>query len=200
MSAPSDERLMRYFDGELDAGDAREVELWLESSPEARLKLLAWDRVGDAVRAIADASTAGSDIADSVMARIAPPARPALAGANARAPRRWIAAVPAIGLALAAAAAVVLYFRSPATPSVGAAASVVRTTPGQGATAFEAAASPMVAVADTESGAAIESVDFGASAGSIFMVPSGQNADDAQTPVVWLMDDAPPDEGRMAPL
>ena len=42
--------------------------------------------------------------------------------------------------------------------------------------------------------ATIEAVDFGNRAGTIFMVPAG----DQSTPVVWLVDEAP--SGRMEPL
>ena len=52
MTAPSDEKLMRYFDGEVDAAEAREIEAWLAGSAERRSMLVGFERVGDAVRAI----------------------------------------------------------------------------------------------------------------------------------------------------
>jgi anti-sigma factor RsiW len=204
VSAPSDELLMRYFDGELDADEARAVEAWLESSPDGKLMLLGWGRVGDAVRAIGDdVGAAGADIVDSVMAHIdAAPKGASVRALGRRGPRRWMAAVPAIGLSVAAAAAVAIYLRPPASPSSAAgAASIARVTPEQASSpAVDSASAVAVASADLESGASIESVDFGAIGGSIFMVPNGQSSEDSETPVVWLMDDAAPDEGRMAPL
>lgn len=203
MNAPSEERLMRYFDGELDADEAREVEAFLESSPEAKLSLLAWDRVGDAVRAIGeDAGAPGVDIADAVMSRIGQPSKVAGASAaRARASRRWMAAVPAIGLSIAAAAAIALYLRPPVTsPSAVGMPSVAREASEAPTAGVETSPSAFAAAAETGSGAAIESVDFGAIAGTIFMVPNGQSPEESETPVVWLMDDADSDEGRMAPL
>jgi hypothetical protein len=49
---------------------------------------------------------------------------------------------------------------------------------------------------DPDVGASIESVDFGASKGTIFLVSSGS----AETPVVWLMDDGVPTSDRIKPL
>jgi anti-sigma factor RsiW len=203
VSAPSDERLMRYFDGELEADEAREVEAWLEHSPDGKLMLVGWGRVGDAVRAIGDdVGTAGADIADAVMARIDDAPRPSVVRRLKRGTRRWMAAVPAIGLSIATAAAVAIYLRHPAPPAgAPGAASVARGAPEQAVSpAVESASAVAVAATETENGASIESVDFGTIGGSIFMVPSGQSSDESETPVVWLMDDVAPDEGRMAPL
>ena len=203
MSAPSDESLMRYFDGEVEGDEAREIEAWLETSPRGRLLLLGYGRIGDAVRAIGeDLGTGGADVADAVMSRIGEPVK-----LEANAPvkprgrlRRWTAAVPAIGLAVAAAAAVALYLRPPTVPShTASATSVARVLSGNASSVIETAP-PAAVAAVPEAGATIEAVDFGGIAGSIFMVPSDQSPDDTETPVVWLMDDAEPNEGRMTPL
>ena len=189
-----DERLMRYFDGELDAAEAREVEPWLEGSEDGKLLLLAWGRVGDAVRAIGDdAGAAGATIADAVMARIGLSPKPvAVFATRPRGARRWMAAAPAIGLSLAAAAAVAFYLR-PAPPPSGVQERVpVARAPDTVSNAAETASALAVAVAEPETGASIESVDFGAIGGTIFMVSSGQSSDDSETPVVWLMDEPPP--------
>ena len=112
-----------------------------------------------------------------------------------------MAAVPAVGLAVAAAAAIALYLR-PAPPPSRAAASAERPpTSTEHVLPVSPAASEVLAEnTESEPGASIESVDFGAAGGSIFMVPNGQSSEDSETPVVWLLDDAAPDEGRMAPL
>jgi negative regulator of sigma E activity len=212
VNAPSDERLMLYFDGEVDDAEAREISAWLESSERARLVVSSFERVGAAVRAIGDDRGAGGvDIADAVMAHIeradvkTPDGAPiigAMAPSRARpAGRRWAAMAPAIGLAMAAAAVVALYLR-PRLPSspVGTAPSVVAAASEQLFPALPAASEEAAGTVDFAAGAAIESVDFGAVAGTIFMVPSGSSSDESETPVVWLMDDPTPNEGRMAPL
>jgi len=104
------------------------------------------------------------------------------------------ATVVVVGLALAAAAAAVLWVRSaspPPDPAPLPVASVHAPKP-------EVPAPPPPAVETAEEepspAASIEAVDFGNSAGSIFMVPAG----DETTPVVWLVDD--PASARMEPL
>jgi hypothetical protein len=104
-----------------------------------------------------------------------------------------------VGLGLAAAAAIVFFFRPHPRPLATGAVPAV-TVSSAGAYVPEPAASepPPSAAGD---GASIESVDFGAVAGTIFMVSGDPSSDDeTQTPVVWLMDEPAPDEGRMAPL
>ena len=45
MSRHSDDRLVAYLDGEIEAQDRSEIEAWLDSDPSARERLaaLAWD-------------------------------------------------------------------------------------------------------------------------------------------------------------
>jgi hypothetical protein len=52
------------------------------------------------------------------------------------------------------------------------------------------------AESDPDTGASIESVDFGAQNGTIFMVASGPQV----TPVVWLIDENAQSGGKMKPL
>jgi len=191
------ERLMRYMDGEADAEEAELVEKWLTESEEARALLRDLESLGGEVRAIAEerGSRVGS-IADSVMAQVAgesPISRTRLRATpieKGRRDRRVVGAVPAIGLALAAAAAIVVYLRPHPGPT-----SAVRERPSASLAPqpFSTTSSlpAEVAAADPESGASIESVDFGAQNGTIFIVPSGAQS----TPVVWLMDDAEPSSG-----
>lgn len=192
MTERSEERLMRYLDGEATDAEAREVERWLAESAEARTLLRDLEAVGAAVRAIADErGTAADGIADAVMRKIGEerPAPRSLEEHRAKksAGRRFFLA-PAIGLSLAAAAAVVLFLKSPPgeNPGEGAGAPAMPDPSGGGA---ESAG--IAAVADDGTGAAIESVDFGAQNGTIFMVPSGPQV----TPVVWLVDDGEATEG-----
>jgi len=200
-----EERLMRYLDGEVDAAERREIEAWLAESKDARALCASLDVVNHAVRAIGeDIGRGGDGIADAVLAKIDTDARVvdirAPAGSSrSRAPgRRLLSLAPALGLALAAAAAVVVYLRPVSQPGASrrvAAPSVARVEPAPAAESSEH--DPLPAL---EPGASIESVDFGASAGTIFMISAGTDSDDAETPVVWLMDEVGPTEGRMAPL
>ena len=211
MKPPNDERLMRYFDRELDDAEAGEVEEWLAGSAEARALLARLERVGETVRSIGDDLGAGADgIADAVMGQLdaqgEPPAiaRSPAAGARAasaqsRAARRWLARIPALGLGLAAAAALAIYFRPHPPPPIGHVGPAVAGSLPE-PFAPDPVASEVEPSSDPGAGASIESVDFGAVAGTIFMVPGGPSADETQTPVVWLMDEPAPDEGRMAPL
>lgn len=197
MNRGAQERLMRYMDGEVDAEEAELVERWLAESAEARALLRDLESIGGGIRAIAEERGARVDsIADSVMARVlneGPISRTRVRAASVQSvkkDRRVAAALPAVGLALAAAAAVMVYLR-PHTSSESAVSG--RPSAALASEPF----SPMsavpveLAVADPESGASIESVDFGAQNGTIFIVASGPES----TPVVWLMDDDDPSSG-----
>lgn len=197
MNRSAQERLMRYMDGETDAEEAEFVERWLTESAEARALLQDLESIGGGVRAIAqDRGSRADSIADSVMARVlneGPVSRTRVRATpieSGKKDRRIVGAIPAIGLALAAAAAVVVYLR----PHPGS-ESAVRGRP-SAALAPEpfsptSSVPAELAVAEPESGASIESVDFGAQNGTIFIVASGPNS----TPVVWLMDDGDPSSG-----
>jgi anti-sigma factor RsiW len=197
MNRVAQERLMRYVDGELENDDVAEVEKWLSESEEARALVRDLGTLRDGVRAIADerGSRAGS-IADSVMARVAnegPVSRTrvrAVPIGDTKRARRIQAVIPAIGLALAAAAAVVVYLR-PHTHPVSTASERPSAALAPEPLSPTSSTPAEVAVAEPESGASIESVDFGAQNGTIFIVASGPQS----TPVVWLMDDGDPSSG-----
>jgi len=191
VSVSPDERLMRYLDGEASEDEAREVERWLEESREARALASDIEAVGAAVRAIADEKGAGGDsIADAVMRRLELPASPRSLDeqrAKKRGAGKTSLLFPAIGVSLAAAAAVVFLLRSPAGDAGGPVAGArVDPSASSGTESAEIAV-----IVDDATGAAIESVDFGAQNGTIFMVPSGAQV----TPVVWLVDDGEASEG-----
>jgi hypothetical protein len=70
--APSDLDLMLYFDGELDDERAKEVEVFLRTSSDARQKLAALDLGATLVRdKISEHEAAAPDLSDAVMARVA---------------------------------------------------------------------------------------------------------------------------------
>jgi hypothetical protein len=194
--------VMRYFDGELSDEEAADVEARLNSDPDAARLLTDLDRLSGLIRE--DALTRGlrhDDLADAVMARLeqqsAAPAssRPKLV-APSRA--RRISAAVGISVAMAAAAAVMVRVRSLPSPHADghgtSSALIPRELP---------ASDPLAVTSRFEEeprgdapAAAIEAVDFGAHAGSIFMVPEGEET----TPVVWLVDEPGPSLGRMEPL
>ena len=138
-----DIELMLYSDGELDSERARRVRLARLCRPEVGVRLEGIARVGEFVRAWAEA--------EGVDAREA--RRKVLRTAERR---RMLGAVAVALVALAAVA-------EPMGASVRS----------------EVALAPNPAVA-------IEMVDFGEQAGSVFVVEAG----DSVTPVVWLVDDA----------
>lgn len=172
----TDEELMLWVDGELDAERASEVEARIAADPRARAIVAALRLGADVVSsdALDRAARGGADaIADSVMAAIdREDARPAVANVVPL-PSRRTPIVTGL-LAAAAAAAAVFFF-----PRAG-----VVAPPGPG---------PQAAF----TGAVIDVVDFGARPGTIFYVPS---EDESTTAVVWLTeDDTSPDEDEPSP-
>ena len=182
--------LMRYHDGEVSDEEAQIVEAALEHEPALLEELEAYSELGSFVRAWGEVSSHGqADIADSVMA--------ALESEPARAPARVHSLLPRIAtwvsLGAAIAAGSVLVVRSWSAPPVAPAPHVAR--PGEhAALALASAAVPEVSAALEEEPkpppATIESVDFGSNAGTVFVV----STDSSETPVVWMPDDAEPDE------
>jgi anti-sigma factor RsiW len=194
MNHEAEDRLMRYVDGDLDEEQALAVEEWLAQSSEARAFLRDLSLIGREVRSIAEEyGKRSGPITDDVMSRIMQEGGLRGGPARAAAPRerRIHTVLPAVGLAFAAAAAVAIYLKPHHTIPVES----VRNDP-SATTAPEpfsaTSVSSMVAQAeDPEGGPSIESVDFGAQNGTIFMVPSGPEL----TPVLWMDDDDDPSSG-----
>jgi anti-sigma factor RsiW len=208
---PSEEaRLFEYYDGELDPEEAREVERWLAASEEAQRLLAEISEVGVAVRAAAHARSSAADaIAETVLDAIEAGDRRARperlrdpVPGNGRGARRsrtgrlLVGLAPALGLALAAAA-VALHVTPPVRSLGGepsAAPREVRSAaPAPGGSETTAELPPS---SEPETGASIESVDFGARNGTIFMVSGVTEV----TPVVWLMDESSMTGDRMHAL
>jgi anti-sigma factor RsiW len=215
---PSDLELMLYADGELDDERVAAVEALLARDPSARRKLTSLGFVSGLVRERAVAAASPADtIADALMAQIAAetatngvaharlaPLREAaasmkLAPVAATAPRaakpandnsRGIFALAAV--AVAAAAALMIWGRADVRPELAAAPPAAQTEARPIVVAPPApikVAEPMAEV-DGEHGVEVAAVDFGARMGSIFYVPTGSAASNATTTVVWLNDDA----------
>jgi hypothetical protein len=193
--------LMQLHDHELGEREAVELERSLTDEELAMLDGL--EQVGDVVRALGEQTGAhAGDIAAAVMARIDEAPAAANAVRRLEAPlaseRRGRGKVLAFGLALAAAAAAVLWLetsRHPVAPAPVAQTTLRAPVPEPPPPNVVA---PPQAPESTEDepapAASIEAVDFGNNAGTIFMVPSG----DESTPVVWLVDE--PAGGRMEQL
>jgi anti-sigma factor RsiW len=183
-------RLMRYYDGELDADEAAELEAELERDAEARGVLAGLEQLSGFVRREA-AERDVPDLTDAIMAEVAREPRQDRT-APAPAPAGWRVIVPAAAAVLALAASVALVNEFSAAPAEP--VRVVQQPPLVVAPPEEPAAVPLV-VAERDA-VAIETVDFGAREGTIFVVQEGEGS----TPVVWLMDEPAPAGGRMEPL
>ncbi len=202
----SRELLMRYHDAEVSEAEARQVEAALEQAPALLEELEAYAELGCFVRASSEASAAQSfDIADSVMAAIAPLPKPQRVVTRSAArvqpllPR--IATWVTLGAAIAAGCMLVV--RSWSAPASRAAhhphaaqSESAEQAPALTSAAPDPSAAPEFAAAlqaEEEPKlppATIESVDFGTNTGSVFVV----STDSSETPVVWMPDDGEPDE------
>jgi anti-sigma factor RsiW len=187
--SPEHSRLMRYYDGELDADEAAELEAELENDREGREVLAGLEQLSGFVRGASERPA--PDLTDAIMARVAREPRqdrtlaePALAG--------WRVILPAAAAVLALAASVALVNEFSRTPAEQ--VRVVQQPPLIAVPPEESAAAPTV-VAERDA-VAIETVDFGAREGTIFVMQEGEGS----TPVVWLMDEPTPAGGRMEPL
>ena len=192
----SRELLMRYHDGELSEAEARAVEAAIEDEPALLDELEAYSELGSFVRAwdqAANSSTntngklAAFDVTASVMAALEPPR----ARVHSLLPRiaTWVS------LSAAIAAGSVLVVRSWSAPPIappGAASGehAERAMPSATATDLAAVLAAVGEELPKPSPATIESVDFGSNTGEVFVV----STDSSETPVVWMPDDAEPDE------
>ena len=188
--SPDHTRLMRYYDGELDAEEAAELEAELASAPEAREVLAGLEQLSEFVRKDAAAASA-PDLSAAIMEQVA--REPRRERRAEPVPAGWRVIVPAAAAVLALAASVALVneiSRTPAAP-----APVVQHSPPPVASLpLEAVAASSVVI--ERDAVAIETVDFGARRGTIFVMQEGEGS----TPVVWLMDEPTPPGARMEPL
>jgi anti-sigma factor RsiW len=169
MNRPTDQELMLYVDGELDARRAAEIDAQLAADPRARAVVSALRRAADLLSsdALDRAEDAGADsIAGGVMAAIEREAGAARPARNVLSVRRSTNVSVGAFVFAAAAAVAFLLFR-PQTTTVAVHPSDTSHEP-------------------SFVGAVIDVVDFGARPGTIFYVPS---EDESTTAVVWLTDD-----------
>lgn len=192
--------VMRYFDGELPPAEAAEVEERLRTDRDAARLLEDLARLSERVQDVALARAAPhDDLADEVMRRLEQEL-PAESKPNHAPPSAWptrVAGVVGLSVALAAAAAVMLQVGGPKQPALPDSGALVSASP----RLAEPTIGPLAVVNEpvdeqADGPAAIETVDFGSHAGSIFLVPEGEET----TPVVWLVDEPASSLGRMDPL
>lgn len=190
----SREQLMRYHDGELSEAEVRVVEAALEQEPALLEELEAYSELGSFVRAWDQANVnqlASFDVSESVMTALEPPR----ARVHSLLPR--IATWVSLSAAIAAGSALVVRSWSTAPLAPPGAPSAERaegSTESASPSASVPSLSAVLGVIDEEQPkpppATIESVDFGSNAGEVFVV----STDSSETPVVWMPDDAEPDE------
>ena len=197
----SRELLMRYHDGAVTEEEAVLVEDALEHEPALLEELEAYSALGSFVRAWGEVrSEAQVDLADSVMSAIESmePPVPRVASVHSIWPRlaTWVS------LGAAVAAGSVLVARSwsapPVVPRSAHAAAPEATTSADAPSARVAPPDVSAALEEEpkEPPATIESVDFGKTNGTVFVV----STDSADTPVIWMPDDDADDEDRSESL
>jgi anti-sigma factor RsiW len=190
----SRELLMRYHDGEVSEEEALFVARALEHEPALLEELGAYRELGSFVRVFAEQRLQQPfDISERVMRAIEPPR----ARVHSLVPRlvTWVS----LGAAIAAGS--VLVARSWSAPPAKAIAAHTGSA-GESAELLprsSSSAAPEVSAALEEEPkpppATIESVDFGANTGTVFVV----STDSSDTPVVWMPDDED-DEDRSESL
>jgi len=200
------QRLMLLYDGELSVEEATRFQAQLRQAGHDALAddlIAGLDQVGDVVRVLSEADVENhahlaDGIADDVLRQIevVTPAKRGPVGSPTAG--SWGLAAGVTG-ALALAAGVLLFAWASAGPQGGVAENTAVQAPVGtdqlqvvGPVAHEVAAD-----VEADPGVAIEMVDFGAHSGTIFMVSAGG---EAQTPVVWLVDEGPDSEGRVKQL
>ncbi len=186
----SREQLMRYHDGELSESEALVVEAALEQQPALLEELEAYSELGQFVRAWDQARAnehAAFDVTASVMAALEPPR----ARVHSLLPR--IATWVSLGAAIAAGSVLVVrsWSAAPMAPAgVPSGENAGLALPSASAPELSAVLEAMGEEQPKPPPATIESVDFGSNAGEVFVV----STDSSETPVVWMPDDAEPDD------
>jgi len=188
----SRELLMRYHDGAVSEEEAVSVEEALEQEPALLEELEAYSELGSFVRAWAERRSEHEiDIADSVMTKIEELEPPRVAAPVKLPPVHsiWPRVATWVSLSAAIAAGVMLVFRSWSAPHAEPGAHAPSAAEPSAQVAGAAVAPPDVSAALEEEPkdppATIESVDFGKTSGTVFVV----STDSAETPVVWTPDD-----------
>ena len=191
-------QLMRYYDGELSDEEAAEVEAALENDPDAQRVFEGLEQLSAFVRKHEEEQAPSIDLTDAIMGRIAREERKESARPAEVVRGPWSTILPAAAAVLALAAGVALVNELSNKPGTTTPVVQQPSAPLQEPVApvsSEEPAEEQVLAADTHA-VSIETVDFGAREGTIFVMQEGEGS----TPVVWLMDEPAPAGGRMEPL
>jgi hypothetical protein len=179
-----DDLIYRLYDKDVDDEQARHVRALLAKDPRSAARFARLGLLGELVREVEAGRDLPADFTDRVMDRVA------ASGVvpRARAGRRVFAGAMA-GSALALAAAALLWVSNQApsdAPSLAPRKSEVMASASPNPSVEPA--EPVLLAAVDAPPVAIESVDFGATQGAIFLVSAGAT----DTMVVWTMDEPSP--------
>jgi anti-sigma factor RsiW len=178
----ADELVDRFYDGDTDEEQTRAAQALIAADPRSRARLERLSLLGSLVREVESERKLPADFTDRVMDGVL-----AQRSSKTRRSRRLPATALAAASALALAAAIGLWLRETGTPAAPSAA-LTGTTAAEGspsAAVREAFEAEHLAEAPSVS---IESVDFGATQGAIFLVSAGVT----DTMVVWTLDEPAP--------
>jgi anti-sigma factor RsiW len=171
----------RLYDDDLDEEQAQHARQLLSADPRAAARLERVALIGSLIREIEDERRLPSDFTDRVMERVAPER-------DVRRVSKLYPAFAAGASALALAAAAVLWIGGQGAPAIPSSVATALGVPSTAAPS-QAGAEPLAADGLTEPPAvSIESVDFGATQGAIFLVSAGVT----DTMVVWTLDEPNP--------
>lgn len=190
----SEEKLHRYFDGELDASEAEEVRLALEQSEADQRKLEELERLHSLIKLAAEDAAADlsseelfanvrDGIAGNKTAGKAQPLR-VLEGENRPTRIEGWKIGTAAGMGLAVAAAVLLFVLA------GDKDLPVAERPDRPEPEVEIAETPLTTIEGPQ-GSEVEEVDFGGNTGTVFEVEGEAGEPIA---VVWINDDEPTEQ------
>jgi hypothetical protein len=175
-----DELVDRFYDGDTDEEQTRAAQALIAAEPRARARLERLALLGALVREVESERKLPSDFTDRVMSGVLAERSP-----KAQKPRRLPAPALALASALALAAAIGLWLRGPGTPVPSATTGTTLAQSSPSAAVRDAFEADLLAEAPSVS---IESVDFGATQGAIFLVSAGVT----DTMVVWTLDEPTP--------
>ncbi|MAQ14545.1 MAG: hypothetical protein CMN30_09750 [Sandaracinus sp.] len=181
-----DDKLQRFYDGDLTEGEAKVVGRDVDASAEEQERVAQMSRLGDILRASAEVESEGID-ADALFLRIERGIEkepvPRLQVIQGQKKKQRTGAVIAAAVAIAAAVTVAFLFRQPVDPNT---AQSVHPDEGRLRTAQADIEDPMHVQIHPPGGSSVERVEFGANTGTVFEVQGEQGQPLA---VVWIAEE-----------
>ena len=177
-----DDKLQRLFDGDLTEGEEKILRRDIAKSDIEQARMAQLDRLGDLVRLSGDDVSADLD-ADALFARIeegvAADKSPRLELIGNQPKRQRTIGVVAVGLAMAAAVALVFYLMPGQEPNIA------QNPMDDNREILVENDMPVVEI-HPPAGSAVEQVDFGANTGTVFEV---EGAEGQPLAVVWIAEE-----------